>query len=208
MDIVLALLRTLIFVVATVAITVYVGRRLGRGHSLLWTGTTLLVLYWLIGFGWTTYRAGAPDTTPDVAGWVSWLSYLLPFFAALAYVWGIGQAAGVPARGSARTGSGAAAAATPAASQPAAGQPGSVQPTGHGFPPGTAQAAASGSAGSAAPGRSGPVVSPQVSPFARTAPPAARCWHMASCTSIRRRSVILAAQIGQLQTLPPVCSPP
>ena len=112
MDIVLALLRTLIFVVATVAVTVYVGRRIGRGHALLWAGTTLLVLHWLIGFGWTTYRAGAPDTTPDVAGWVSWSGYLLPFLAALAFVWGIGQAAGVPARGGAVHG--AATAAGPA----------------------------------------------------------------------------------------------
>jgi hypothetical protein len=119
MDIVLALLRTLIFVVATVAATVYVGRRIGRGHALLWTGTMLLVLHWLIGFGWTTYRAGAPDTTPDVAGWVTWAGYLLPFLAALSFVWGIGQAAGVPARGGAvgaarRTPGGAPAAAPPA----------------------------------------------------------------------------------------------
>ncbi|MFT4218145.1 MAG: hypothetical protein QM619_13320 [Micropruina sp.] len=98
MDIVLALLRTLIFVVATVAATIYVGRRIGRGHVPLWSGSMLLVLYWLIDFGWTSYRAGAPDATPDAAGWVSWLSHLLPFLAALSFIWGIVQAGVAPVR--------------------------------------------------------------------------------------------------------------
>ncbi len=98
MDIVLALLRTLIFVVATVAATVYIGRRIGRGRPLLWTGTTLLALHWLVGFGWTTYQAGSPNAAGDVAGWVTWSGHLLPFLAALAYIWGIGQSAGFPAR--------------------------------------------------------------------------------------------------------------
>ena len=48
MEIVLSLLRTLVFVVATVAATVYVSRRIGRGRPLLWAGTTLLALYWLV----------------------------------------------------------------------------------------------------------------------------------------------------------------
>ncbi|MFT4296324.1 MAG: hypothetical protein QM582_13020, partial [Micropruina sp.] len=104
MDIVLALLRTLIFVVATVAATVYVGRRIGRGHALLWTGSTLLALHWLISFGWTTYQAGSPDAAGDVTGWVSWSGHLLPFLAALAYIGGIGHAAGFPSRPAADAG--------------------------------------------------------------------------------------------------------
>lgn len=96
MDIVLALLRTLIFVVATVAATVYVGRRIGRGHALLWTGSTLMTLHWLISFGWASYQAGSANAPSDAAGWVVWSSSLLPFLAGLAYIWGIGQAAGFP----------------------------------------------------------------------------------------------------------------
>lgn len=98
MDIVLALLRTLVFVVATVAATVYVGRRIGRGHALLWTGSTLMALHWLIDFGWTSYRAGSANAPSDAAGWVVWAGSLLPFLAALAFIWGIGQAAGFPSR--------------------------------------------------------------------------------------------------------------
>ena len=93
MDIVLALLRTLVFVVATVAAAVYVSRRVARGLPLLWTGATLLVLNWLIDFGWVSYQAGSPDTV-EVAGWVVWSSHLLTFVAALAFIWGIGLAAG------------------------------------------------------------------------------------------------------------------
>lgn len=104
MDIVLALLRTLVFVVATVAATVYIGRRIGRGRTMMWTGTTLLALHWLIDFGWTTYRAGSPTGGADASGWVTWAGYLLPFLAALAYLWGIGQAAGFPARAGADAG--------------------------------------------------------------------------------------------------------
>ena len=99
MDIVLALLRTLIFVVATVAATVYVGRRIGRGHALLWTGSTLMALHWLIDFGWASYRAGSANAPSDAAGWVVWAGSLLPFLAGLAFIWGIGQAAGFPSRG-------------------------------------------------------------------------------------------------------------
>ncbi len=162
MDIVLALLRTLIFVVATVAVTVYVGRRIGRGHALLWTGTTLLVLHWLIGFGWTTYRAGAPDTTPDVAGWVSWSGYLLPFLAALAFVWGIGQAAGVPGRGGAAHD--AAAAAAPAPHRPASTE----------GAPARVASPVPGPVGVVPPSGNGPVVGPRVSPAStRTPPPGA-----------------------------------
>ena len=65
MDIVLALLRTLIFVVATVAATVYVGRRIGRGHALLWTGSTLMTLHWLIDFGWASYQAGSSNAPSE-----------------------------------------------------------------------------------------------------------------------------------------------
>ncbi len=115
MDIVLALLRTLIFVVATVAATVYIGRRIGRGRPLLWTGTTLLALHWLVGFGWTTYQAGSPNAAGDVAGWVTWSGHLLPFLAALAYIWGIGQSAGFPARAQARPAPSAQAPAGPSA---------------------------------------------------------------------------------------------
>lgn len=104
MDIVLALLRTLVFVVATVAATVYVGRRIGRGRTMLWAGTTVLALHWLVDFGWTTYRVGSPTGGADAAGWITWGGYLLPFLAALAYIWGIGQAAGFPARSGADAG--------------------------------------------------------------------------------------------------------
>ena len=107
MDIFLALLRTLVFVVATVVATVYVGRRIGRGHALLWTGTTLLVTHWLIQFGWTTYAAGAPEAPPEPTGWLSWVAHLLPFLAAVALIWGIGQAAGASTRGAAAGRSGA-----------------------------------------------------------------------------------------------------
>ena len=99
MDIVLALLRTLIFVVATVAATVYVGRRIGRGHALLWTGSTLMTLHWLIDFGWASYQAGSSNAPSDAAGWVVWAGSLLPFLAGLAFIWAIGQAAGFPSRG-------------------------------------------------------------------------------------------------------------
>lgn len=157
MDIVLALLRTLIFVVATVAVTVYVGRRIGRGHALLWTGTTLLALYWLIGFGWTTYRAGAPDTPPEVAGWVSWSGYLLPFLAALALVWAIGQAAGVPRRGAVAHGGTAAAAPAhgPVATEEASVRPASPVPDPAGVVP---------------PSGNGPVVGPRVAPASPRTP--------------------------------------
>lgn len=97
MEIVLSLLRTLVFVVATVAATVYVSRRIGRGRPLLWAGTTLLALYWLVLFGWTAYLTGSAAPNPDLGVWVGWLGHLLPFVAALAYIWGIGQAA-VPPR--------------------------------------------------------------------------------------------------------------
>ncbi|MBK8447663.1 MAG: hypothetical protein IPL41_13550 [Micropruina sp.] len=98
MEIVLSLLRTLLFVVATVAATVYISRRIGRGRSLLWAGTTLLALYWLVLFGWTAYLAGSSAPNPDLAVWVGWTGHLLPFLAALSYIWGIGQAAGFPSR--------------------------------------------------------------------------------------------------------------
>ena len=98
MEIVLSLLRTLVFVVATVAATVYVSRRIGRGRPLLWAGTTLLALYWLVLFGWTAYLTGSAAPNPDLGVWVGWLGHLLPFVAALAYIWGIGQAAGFPSR--------------------------------------------------------------------------------------------------------------
>ncbi len=98
MEIVLSLLRTLVFVVATVAATVYVSRRIGRGRPLLWAGTTLLALYWLVLFGWTAYLTGSAAPNPDLGVWVGWLGHLLPFVAALAYIWGIGQAAGLPSR--------------------------------------------------------------------------------------------------------------
>ena len=104
MEIVLALLRTLVFVVATVAATVYVSRRIGRGRSLLWTGTTLLALYWLVLFGWTSYLTGTTNPSPELAIWVGWGGHLLPFFAALAYIWGIGQSAGFPSRAGASAG--------------------------------------------------------------------------------------------------------
>lgn len=104
MEIVLALLRTLVFVVATVALTVYVGRRIGRGRPLLWVGTTLLALYWLVLFGWTSYLTGNASPSPDLAIWVGWGGHLLPFFAALAYIWSIGQSAGFPARSGAGAG--------------------------------------------------------------------------------------------------------
>jgi len=104
MDIFLSLLRTLVFVLATVAATVYVGRRIGRGRPLLWTGTTVLVLNWLALFGWTTYLAGATDPSPDLELWITWSGYLLPFFAGLAYIWAIGQAAGFPSRKGAEAG--------------------------------------------------------------------------------------------------------
>lgn len=104
MEIVLALLRTLVFVVATVAATVYVSRRIGRGRPLLWTGTTLLALYWLVLFGWTSYLTGTTNPSPDLSIWVGWGGHLLPFFAALAYIWGIGQAAGFPSRAGAGAG--------------------------------------------------------------------------------------------------------
>jgi len=104
MEIVLALLRTLVFVVATIAATVYVSRRIGRGRPLLWTGTTLLALYWLVLFGWTSYLTGTTNPSPDLAIWVGWGGHLLPFFAALAYIWGIGQAAGFPSRAGAGAG--------------------------------------------------------------------------------------------------------
>ena len=105
MEIVLSLLRTLAFVVATVAATVYVARRIGRGRPLLWTGTTLLALYWLVLFGWTAYVAGSTSPNADLAIWVGWLGHLLPFVAALTYIWGIGQAAGFPSRAGADAGS-------------------------------------------------------------------------------------------------------
>ena len=98
MEILLSLLRTLIFVVATVAATVYVSRRIGRGRSLLWTGTTLLALYWLVLFGWTAYLAGSTAPNAELGVWVGWTGHLLPFIATLAYIWGIGQAAGFPSR--------------------------------------------------------------------------------------------------------------
>lgn len=104
MEVVLALLRTLVFVVATVAATVYVSRRIGRGRSLLWTGTTLLALYWLVLFGWTSYLTGTTNPSPELAIWVGWGGHLLPFFAALAYIWGIGQSAGFPSRAAASAG--------------------------------------------------------------------------------------------------------
>lgn len=107
MDVVLALLRTLVFVVATVAATVYIQRWVVKGRPLLWTGTTLLALYWLVEFGWSSYLAGTPTPNPDAAGWIAWIGYLLPFFAALGYIGAIGQGAGFPNR----------AAATPSAVQ-------------------------------------------------------------------------------------------
>lgn len=161
MDIFLALLRTLVFVVATVVATVYVGRRIARGHALLWTGTTLLVTHWLMQFGWTTYAAGAPDAAPDPTGWLSWVVQLLPFLAAVALIWGIGQAAGAPSR---RAGGG--------------GRPTAAEASGGGgsrgaelAPAATTQhqpatrAPAAGAAGEHA-GRAGggPVVGPRVSP--------------------------------------------
>ncbi|MFT3861895.1 hypothetical protein [Micropruina sp.] len=98
MEIVLSLVRTLVFVVGSVAATGYVGRRIGRGRSLLWAGTTLLALYWLVLFGWTAYQAGSAAPNGDLGVWVGWLGHLLPFVAALSYIGGIAQAAGVPAR--------------------------------------------------------------------------------------------------------------
>lgn len=122
MEIFLALLRTLVFVVATVAATVYVGRRIGRGRPLLWTGTTLLALNWLVQFGWASYLSGTPLPDGALAGWIIWAGYLLPFLAALAYIWGIGQAAGFPARPGADAGvrAGQVTATTPPAQKPAA----------------------------------------------------------------------------------------
>lgn len=104
MEILLSLLRTLIFVVATVAATVYVSRRIGRGRSLLWTGTTLLALYWLVLFGWTAYLAGSTAPNAELGVWVGWTGHLLPFLATLSYIWGIGQAAGFPSRAGAAAG--------------------------------------------------------------------------------------------------------
>ena len=98
MEILLSLLRTLIFVVATVAATVYVSRRIGRGRSLLWTGTTLHALYWLVLFGWTAYLAGSTAPNTELGVWVGWSGHLLPFFATIAYIVGVGQAAGFPSR--------------------------------------------------------------------------------------------------------------
>ncbi|MEZ5091049.1 MAG: hypothetical protein R2719_15885 [Micropruina sp.] len=97
MDIFLALVRTLVFVVATVVATVYVGRRLARGLALAWTGTTLLALHWLIQFGWTTYTAGAAGQASDADGWAAWSGHLLPFFAALSYLAALAMAVGRPA---------------------------------------------------------------------------------------------------------------
>lgn len=130
MDIVLALLRTLVFVVATVAATVYVGRRIGRGRTMLWTGTTVLALHWLVDFGWTTYRVGSPTGGADAAGWITWAGYLLPFLAALAYIWGIGQAAGFPARSGADAGAqlGRVPADQQPAEQPTRRQPADAKP--------------------------------------------------------------------------------
>lgn len=165
MDIFLALLRTLIFVVATVVATVYVGRRIARGHALLWTGTTLLVTAWLIEFGWTTYAAGSPEASPQPTGWLSWVGHLLPFLAALALIWGIGQAAGASTRrvaagraGAQAADGGASGSAAPEPVAPVpAGQPLSGQgPTTH-FP--TAGAGRQGG-----PAGGGSVVSPRVSP--------------------------------------------
>ena len=107
MEIVLALLRTLVFVVATVAATVYVSRRIGRGRPLLWTGTTVLALYWLMLFGWTSYLTGNANPSADLSIWVAWGGHLLPFFAALAYILGIGQSAGFPSRAGAAAGAAA-----------------------------------------------------------------------------------------------------
>lgn len=166
MDIFLALLRTLVFVVATVVATVYVGRRIGRGHALLWTGTTLLVTHWLIQFGWTTYAAGAPEASPEPTGWLSWVAHLLPFLAAVALIWGIGQAAGASTRGAAAGRSGARVAggtgsgsASPESAAPVpASQPLSGQGT-------TTLAPAAGVAGGhAGQAGGGPVASPRVTP--------------------------------------------
>lgn len=157
MDIVLALLRTLVFVVATVAATVYIGRRIGRGRPLLWAGTTLLALHWLIGFGWTTYQAGSPANAEASAGWVTWTGYLLPFLAALAYIWGIGQAAGFPARTpepakvAAQAGAAVGAQGGESTAEPATTQP--AQPA---APPSTAGMRGSGGAVAAPPTTSTP----------------------------------------------------
>lgn len=175
MDIFLALLRTLVFVVATVVTTVYVGRRIGRGHALLWTGTTLLVTGWLIEFGWTTYAAGSPEASPQPTGWLSWVAHLLPFLAAVALIWGIGQAAGASTRGAAagRTGGHAAGggASSGAAQDQAAPVPASQPLSGQGT---TTLASTAGVAGGPA-GQAGgsAVASPRVSdasqaPGART----------------------------------------
>lgn len=133
MEILLSLLRTLIFVVATVAATVYVSRRIGRGRSLLWTGTTLLALYWLVLFGWTAYLAGSTAPNAELGVWVGWTGHLLPFIATLAYIWGIGQAAGFPSRVGADVGAslgkGSNAPTSPAPTQTAGeGQPPSASP--------------------------------------------------------------------------------
>lgn len=154
MDIVLALLRTLIFVVATVAATVYIGRRIGRGRSLLWTGTTLLVLHWLIGFGWTTYQAGSPSAAGEVVGWVTWSGQLLPFLAALAYIWGIGQSAGFPARAEA----GAGTRPVIAGGQVPAGPPAAA--AGESLPEGSVSGRLAPAPGTGS-GRGGPAVSPR-----------------------------------------------
>ncbi len=201
MDIFLALLRTLVFVVATVVATVYVGRRISRGHALLWAGTTMLVTHWLIQFGWTTYAAGSAEAAPEPTGWLSWVGHLLPFLAAVALIWGIGQAAGASrqarAAGAAARADGGAAGAGMSAGDTspggfsaggaqggpsAAGLHGGVSGeaasgwadptrTGHQLPPATASAPVP-----AAPGGvgGGPAVAPRVDPATRTAPPGAR----------------------------------
>ncbi len=167
MDIFLALLRTLVFVVATVVATVYVGRRIARGHALLWTGTTLLVTHWLMQFGWTTYAAGAPEAPPDPTGWLSWVVQLLPFLAAVALIWGIGQAAGAPSRRAAAGGrptgaeassGGVSGGAAPESPPAAAGQPSSQHEPATRAPAGGAGGGHAGRAGG------GPVVAPRVSP--------------------------------------------
>lgn len=140
MEIVLSLLRTLVFVVATVAATVYVGRRIGRGRPLLWTGTTLLALHWLVLFGYTSYLAGSAAPNPDLGVWVGWIGHLLPFAAALAYVWGIGQAAGFPSRTpEGGPGTGKTPTSEPAPAEPSRPQP-SVPPAAAGGPAATAGA--------------------------------------------------------------------
>lgn len=166
MDIFLALLRTLVFVVATVVATVYVGRRIARGHALLWTGTTLLVTHWLMQFGWTTYAAGAPDAAPDPTGWLSWVVQLLPFLAAVALIWGIGQAAGAPSRRAAADGrpSGveASSGGVTRGADPELAPVATAQPSSQHEP--ATRAPAGGAGGHAGRGGAGPVVSPRVSP--------------------------------------------